>query len=100
MSDLQKYIEKQMEYPEFRVEYEATKTELDKMRKAYQESQHYRNSGSIDRDNKSGLTETLGDKLNPNKETLDAFVEVDEMRETGAGQRFNNLDDLWVSLES
>lgn len=35
----------------------------------------------------------------PNEETLAAFAEVDEMRRTGAGQKFQNLDDLWASLE-
>lgn len=35
----------------------------------------------------------------PNKETLEAFSEVDKMKKTGSGQRFNNLDDLWASLE-
>ena len=99
MSDLQKYIEKQMEDPEFRIEHEATKAELEKMRKAYQELQYYRKSSLIDRDNKSELAEALEDKLKPNKETLDAFAEVNEMKKTGAGQRFNNLDELWVGLE-
>ena len=36
----------------------------------------------------------------PNSETLAAFAEVDEMKKTGIGQRFNNLDDLWASLEA
>ena len=36
----------------------------------------------------------------PNNETLAAFAEVDEMKKTGAGQRFNNPDDLWASLEA
>lgn len=35
----------------------------------------------------------------PNDETLAAFAEIDEMKKTGSGQRFNNLDDLWNSLE-
>lgn len=35
----------------------------------------------------------------PNDETLAAFAEVDEMKRTGSGQRFDNLDDLWASLE-
>lgn len=35
----------------------------------------------------------------PYEETLAAFAEVDEMRRTGAGQKFQNLDDLWASLE-
>ena len=33
------------------------------------------------------------------KETLEAFAEVDEMKKTGKGQRFQNLDELWASLE-
>lgn len=35
----------------------------------------------------------------PNAETLEAFAEVDEMKRTGTGQHFTNLDDLWKSLE-
>jgi hypothetical protein len=35
----------------------------------------------------------------PNAETLAAFAEVDEMKRTGSGQKFQNLDDLWASLE-
>lgn len=35
----------------------------------------------------------------PNEETLKAFAEVDEMKRTGSGQHFSNLDDLWKSLE-
>ncbi|MCI9419906.1 MAG: hypothetical protein HFG32_07845 [Eubacterium sp.] len=35
----------------------------------------------------------------PNAETLEAFAEVDEMKRTGTGQHFTNLDDLWESLE-
>lgn len=35
----------------------------------------------------------------PNDETLAAFAEIDEMKKTGSGQKFNNLDDLWNSLE-
>lgn len=35
----------------------------------------------------------------PNDETLAAFAEIDEMKKNGSGQRFNNLDDLWNSLE-
>ncbi len=35
----------------------------------------------------------------PNEETLAAFAEVDEMKNNGSGQRFQNLDDLWASLE-
>ena len=44
-----------------------------------------------------GITE--GEEAKPNKETLEAFAEVDEMKRTGSGQRFDNLDDLWASLE-
>lgn len=33
------------------------------------------------------------------KKTLEAFAEVDEMKKTGKGQRFQNLDELWASLE-
>lgn len=35
----------------------------------------------------------------PNEETLKVFDEIDEMKRTGSGQRFNNLDALWESLE-
>lgn len=35
----------------------------------------------------------------PNKETLAAFQEVDDMKRTGNAQKFDNLDDLWASLE-
>lgn len=35
----------------------------------------------------------------PNEETLAAFQEVDEMKRTGSAQKFDNLDDLWASLE-
>ena len=35
----------------------------------------------------------------PNEETLKAFAEVDEMKRTGSGQHFTNLNDLWKSLE-
>ena len=35
----------------------------------------------------------------PNAETLAAFAEGDEMKRTGSGQRFHNLNDLWDSLE-
>ncbi len=44
-----------------------------------------------------GLTTTERDI--PNAETLAAFAEVDEMKKTGSAQSFNNLDDLWASLE-
>ncbi len=44
-----------------------------------------------------GITE--GEEAKPNKEILEAFAEVDEMKRTGLGQRFDNLDDLWASLE-
>lgn len=40
-----------------------------------------------------------GEDVRPNKETLEAFAEADEMKRTGLGQRFDNLDDLWASLE-
>ncbi len=40
-----------------------------------------------------------GEDVKPNKETLEAFAEVDEMKRTGTGKRFDNLDDLWASLE-
>ena len=43
-----------------------------------------------------GMTD--GEEI-PNAETLEAFAEVDEMKRTGSGQRFDNLDDLWSSLE-
>lgn len=43
-----------------------------------------------------GMTD--GEEI-PNAETLEAFAEVDKMKRTGQGQRFNNLDDLWASLE-
>ncbi len=35
----------------------------------------------------------------PNEETLKAFEEVDEMKRTGNAERFDNLEDLWKSLE-
>lgn len=35
----------------------------------------------------------------PNAETLEAFAEIDEMKRTGTGQHFTDLDDLWESLE-
>lgn len=44
-----------------------------------------------------GLTD--GEDVKPNKETLEAFAEVDNMKHTGSGPRFHNLDDLWSSLE-
>ena len=44
-----------------------------------------------------GMTE--GEDVKPNKETLEAFAEVNEMKRMGSGQRFSNLDDLWASLE-
>lgn len=44
-----------------------------------------------------GITD--GEEVKPNKETLEAFAEVDEMKRTGSGQRFDNLDELWASLE-
>lgn len=45
------------------------------------------------------LKEAAAPDEEPNEETLMAFEEVDEMKRTGPGQRFNNLDDLWKSLE-
>ena len=36
----------------------------------------------------------------PNDETLAAFAEVEEMKRTGSGERFDNLDDLWANLEA
>lgn len=44
-----------------------------------------------------GLTIERSEK--PNAETIAAFAEVDEMKRTGNGQKFDNLDDLWASLE-
>ena len=35
----------------------------------------------------------------PNEETLAAFAVVYEIKKNGSGQRFQNLDDLWASLE-
>lgn len=40
MSDRSKNIERQMKNSEFRAEHEASKTELEKLRKAYQELQY------------------------------------------------------------
>ena len=34
-----------------------------------------------------------------NADTLEAFREIDEMKASGTGQSFDNLDDLWKSLE-
>ena len=36
----------------------------------------------------------------PNSETLAAFAEVDDMKKTSTRQSFNNLDELWASLEA
>ena len=44
-----------------------------------------------------GITE--GEDVKPNRETLEAFAEADQMRRTGTGHRVDNLDDLWNSLE-
>ena len=44
-----------------------------------------------------GITE--GEDVKPNRETLEAFAEADQRRRTGTGHRFDNLDDLWNSLE-
>ena len=38
-----------------------------------------------------GITE--GEDVKPNRETLEAFAEADQMRRTGTGHRFDNLDD-------
>ena len=46
------------------------------------------------------MTKTLDDKISPSKETPDAFAEIDEMKKAGTGQRFDNLDELWGSLEN
>lgn len=35
----------------------------------------------------------------PNEETIAAFKEIDEMKKNGTGQKFDNLADLWASLE-
>ena len=35
----------------------------------------------------------------PNKETIEAMKECDEMIKSGTGQKFDNLDELWKSLE-
>lgn len=45
-----------------------------------------------------GLTMEKEDE--PNEETIAAFKEGDEMLANGTGKRFNNLDDLWNSLEA
>ncbi|MCI8363428.1 MAG: hypothetical protein HFG34_00515 [Eubacterium sp.] len=45
-----------------------------------------------------GLTMEKEDE--PNEETISAFKEGDEMLANGTGKRFNNLDDLWDSLEA
>lgn len=34
----------------------------------------------------------------PNEEMLALFHEVDEMKKTGSGRKFDNLDDLWASF--
>ncbi len=48
-----------------------------------------------------GILENLTGFANiPNDETLAAFKEVDEMKKNGTGQKFNNLEDLWASLEA
>ena len=35
----------------------------------------------------------------PNEDTIKAFLEVDEMKRTGNCQKFNDLNELWDSLE-
>ncbi len=42
---------------------------------------------------------TVGEQDEPNDETLEAFAEVEELKRTGNGQKFDNLNDLWASLE-
>ena len=59
MSDLSKYIEKQMENHGFRAEHESTRAEFEKSQKAYQELQRYRKSSPIERDYKKELAEAL-----------------------------------------
>ena len=44
-----------------------------------------------------GLTEA--NAAEPNEETIKAFLEVDEMKRTGNCQKFNDLNELWASLE-
>lgn len=41
---------------------------------------------------------TVGEK-EPNEDTIKAFLEVDEMKRTGNCQKFNDLNELWDSLE-
>lgn len=41
---------------------------------------------------------TVGEK-EPNEDTIKAFLEVDEMKRTGNCQKFNDLNELWASLE-
>ncbi len=42
---------------------------------------------------------SISEQDEPNDETLEAFAEVEEMKRTGNGQRFDKLNDLWASLE-
>ncbi len=44
-----------------------------------------------------GLTINHSDE--PNEKTKAAFEEVEEMKKTGKGKRFTDLDKLWESLE-
>ena len=41
---------------------------------------------------------TVGEE-EPNEDTVKAFLEVDEMKRTGDCQKFNDLNNLWASLE-
>lgn len=36
----------------------------------------------------------------PNKETLEAFAEIEELKEKGSLNEYDNLNDLWDSLEA
>ena len=63
MSNLSKYIEKQMRDPEFRADHESTRAEFEKSQKAYQELQCYRKSSLIiERNYKKELAEALEEK--------------------------------------
>ena len=52
-----------------------------------------------DLDRLEGIKGTVEPEEIPNAETLAAFQEIDEMKANGTGQAFDNLDDLWKSLE-
>lgn len=36
----------------------------------------------------------------PNEQTLEAFAEIEELKEKGSLTEYNNLNDLWDSLEA